>query len=136
MSALQIDGEWTLDFDRFIKSEALNSSVPEINVHPTSSVKAILAKIENKRKADEKKRKASIMAYQCNDTVSPPKMSKAETYRLIKDIEKLMRKRGLLWASQKFDYCIAGTRNITVSFTTRSDGMRFATHYYFKQKNK
>ena len=74
------------------------------------------------------------MAYQCNDTVSPPKMSKAETYRLIKDIEKLMRKRGLLWASQKFDYCIAGTRNINVSFTTRSDGMRFATHYYFKQK--
>ena len=29
--------------DRFIKSEALNSSVPEINVHPSSSEKAALS---------------------------------------------------------------------------------------------
>ena len=74
------------------------------------------------------------MAYQCNNTVSPPKMSKTETYRLIKDMEELMRKRGLLWTSQKFRFCIAGKHNITVSFTERSDGMRLATHYYFKQK--
>ena len=63
ISHLEIDGKFAnkREYVSFIKSEALNSSIPEINVHPSSNKKAALIEAEENRKS-EKKRKADEKA--------------------------------------------------------------------------